>query len=65
VVAVRLTGRINGIYLAELELMGPRGRIAVPCRPSDAFVLAERQSVPAPILVDVRLIESDEDVAPA
>ena len=48
VIAVRLTGRENGNYLAELDLMTPPGRERVPCRPSDGIVLALRMPVPAP-----------------
>jgi hypothetical protein len=64
VIAVRLIGRLNGNYLAELDLMATHGRERVPCRPSDALVLALRQPVPAPVLVDERLLEADGDVAP-
>jgi bifunctional DNase/RNase len=34
------------------------------CRPSDGLVLALRMPVPAPILVDERLLEGSGDVAP-
>ena len=34
------------------------------CRPSDGLVLALRMPVPAPILVDERLLESSADVVP-
>ena len=64
VIAVRLTGRDAGNYLAELDLMAPNGRERVPCRPSDALVLALRMPVTAPILVDERLLEQAGDVAP-
>jgi len=64
VIAVRVTGREQGNYLAELDLMAPAGRERVPCRPSDALVLALRMPVPAPILVDERLLESSDDVVP-
>jgi bifunctional DNase/RNase len=65
VVAVRLVGRLQGVYLAELVLSGARGRETVPCRASDGLTLALRQRVPAPVLVDARLIESPGDVEPA
>jgi bifunctional DNase/RNase len=55
VIAVRLVEEEDGIYFAELDLMGTRGREVVPCRPSDAMILALRQRVPAPLLVDERL----------
>jgi len=64
VIAVRLIGRENGNYLAELDLMLPNGRERIACRPSDALVLALRAPVPAPILVDERLLETGADVEP-
>jgi hypothetical protein len=64
VIAVRLIGREQGNYLAELDLMAPNGRERVSCRPSDGLVLALRMPVPAPILVDERLLESSSDVVP-
>jgi len=62
VVALRIVGRRSGTYLAELEVAGPRGREVFTCRPSDGMSLALRQTVPAPILADVRLMTSVEDV---
>jgi bifunctional DNase/RNase len=64
VIAVRLIGRDQGNYLAELDLMAPNGRERVPCRPSDGLVLALRMPVPAPILVDERLLQWSDDVVP-
>ncbi|HVA09227.1 MAG TPA: bifunctional nuclease family protein [Acidimicrobiales bacterium] len=64
VIAVRLTGRESGNYLAELDLMAPEGRVRVACRPSDGLVLALRRSVPSPILVDERLLDEPGDVQP-
>lgn len=65
VAAVRIVGRWQGNYLAELHLMTPGGADTVPCRPSDALALAVRQPVPAPVLVDPRLFEEgDGDVLP-
>jgi hypothetical protein len=64
VVSVRLTGRDEGNLLAELDLMTPSGRELVDCRPSDGLVLALRMPVPAPVLVDERLLEDGGDVAP-
>ncbi|HVB92285.1 MAG TPA: bifunctional nuclease domain-containing protein [Acidimicrobiales bacterium] len=66
VIAVRLVGRENGNYLAELDLMAPHGRERIDCRPSDGLVLALRMPVTAPILVDARLLEDpgDGDVVP-
>ncbi len=64
VIAVRLVGREDGNLLAELDLMTPAGRERVDCRPSDGIVLALRMPVPAPILVDERLLEDMGDCAP-
>jgi bifunctional DNase/RNase len=64
VIAVRLIGRDQGNYLAELDLMATAGRERIPCRPSDGLVLALRMPVPAPILVDERLLEQLDDVVP-
>jgi bifunctional DNase/RNase len=64
VIAVRLVGREEGNYLAELDLMTPGGRERVDCRPSDGIVLALRMPIAAPILVDERLLEEGGDVAP-
>jgi bifunctional DNase/RNase len=63
VIAVRLIGREAGNLLAELDLMTTTGREQVDCRPSDGIVLALRMPVPAPILVDERLLDSAGDVA--
>jgi uncharacterized protein len=65
VIALRLVGRENGNYLAELDVMAPQGRERIPCRPSDGLVLALRMPVSAPILVDVRLLEESGDVVPS
>lgn len=62
VAAVRIVGRRSGTYLAELEVAGPGGREIFACRPSDGMGLALRQTVPAPILADVRLLTGAEDV---
>jgi hypothetical protein len=64
VVSVRLIGREEGNLLAELDLMTPSGRERVNCRPSDGLVLALRMPVPAPVLVDERLLEDGGDVEP-
>jgi len=64
VIAVRLVGREEGTLLAELDVMTPGGRERVDCRPSDGIVLALRMPVPAPILVDERLLETLGDVDP-
>jgi bifunctional DNase/RNase len=64
VIALRLIGREDGVYLAELDLMTPTSRERVDCRPSDGLVLALRMPVPAPVLVDERLLETAGDVLP-
>jgi uncharacterized protein len=64
VIALRLVGREDGVYLAELDLMTPTRREQVDCRPSDGLVLALRMPVPAPVLVDERLLETSGDVLP-
>ncbi len=64
VIAVRLVGREEGTLLAELDLMTPGGRERVDCRPSDGIALALRMPVPAPILVDERLLETLGDLDP-
>ena len=64
VVAVRLVGRQDGNLVADLDLMTPGGREVLDCRPSDGIVLALRMAVPAPILVDERLLEEPGDVVP-
>lgn len=64
VIALRLVGRDEGNLLAELDLMTPGGRERIDCRPSDGIVLALRMPVPAPILVDERLLDEVGDVVP-
>lgn len=64
VIALRLVGRDEGNLLAELDLMAPAGRVRVDCRPSDGIVLALRMPVPAPILVDERLLDEAGNVVP-
>ncbi len=64
VVAVRLVGRQQGTYFAELDLQGRTGRRVLSCRPSDALVVALRQAVPAPILVAEALFDGEGDVLP-
>jgi uncharacterized protein len=64
VIAVRLIGRENGNYLAELDLMTPTGRQRVACRASDGIVLALRMPVPSPILADERLLAHSGEVEP-
>jgi uncharacterized protein len=64
VVAVRLVGRTGSIYFAELDLRGQTARSVLSARPSDALTLALLQPVPAPILIDVRLLEDAGDVPP-
>ena len=51
IIAARIVRVLEGVYYAELDVMSPRGRRVLDCRPSDAITLALRQVVPAPILV--------------
>jgi len=64
VVAVRLVGRRGGTYLAELDLMAPRGPEVISCRPTDGIAVALRQRVAAPLLADERLLAGEGDVLP-
>ena len=52
IIAVRVTRYEAGVFYAELDVMTPRGREVFDARPSDAFILALRQAVSAPILCD-------------
>ncbi len=56
IIAARIVRESRGVYFAELDLMGPRGRTLLDCRPTDAIILALRQKVPAPILIDETLL---------
>jgi len=56
IIAVRLTRYEAGVYYAELDVMAPRGREVFDARPSDAFILALRQAVSAPILCDEEVL---------
>jgi bifunctional DNase/RNase len=64
VASVRLTGRRDGTYFAELVIMGRDGKIVLQARPSDALALALRQGVRAPVLCDERLLDDEGDVTP-
>jgi bifunctional DNase/RNase len=44
------------VFYAELDVMTPRGREVFDARPSDAFILALRQAVSAPILCDEEVL---------
>lgn len=50
VIAARIVRYEGSVFYAELDLMTPKGRLTFDCRTSDAFSLALRQRVPAPIL---------------
>lgn len=63
-VAVRIVGRVGSMLFAELDLRGRGGRSVHSCRPTDALTLALQQPVQVPILIDVRLLESGDDVPP-
>jgi len=56
VIAVRLTRYEAGVFYAELDLMSPRGRVVLDCRPSDALSWALRQAVRAPVLCAEELL---------
>lgn len=56
IVAVRITGVIDGVFRAELDLVSPQGHVVLDCRPSDAVNLALRQRVKAPVLCDVAVL---------
>ncbi len=64
VAAVRLIGRQQETYIAELDLMGISGLQSVSCRASDGLIMARRMLVPAPILVDERLFDVVGNVEP-
>jgi bifunctional DNase/RNase len=51
VAALRITARHNGVFFAELETMGPGGRVVAPCRPSDGIALVLRQRMDVPVIV--------------
>jgi bifunctional DNase/RNase len=56
IIAVRVTHYDAGVFYAELDVMTPRGREVFDARPSDAFILALRQAVSAPILCDEQVL---------
>lgn len=58
VIATRILRVESGIFFAEIDVMTPRGRIQLPCRPSDGIALALRQAVPAPILTTIEVLLS-------
>jgi bifunctional DNase/RNase len=58
IIAVRIVRYEAGVFYAELDVMTPRGREQFDCRTSDAFILALRQAVPAPILCAEEVIQS-------
>jgi bifunctional DNase/RNase len=58
VVAARIVRFVDGVFYAELDLMGPAGREVLDCRTSDAVILALRQRVRAPILCAEQVLSS-------
>ena len=58
VIAARIVRHERGVFYAELDVMTPRGREQFDCRTSDAFILALRQAVPAPILFADEVLEA-------
>jgi bifunctional DNase/RNase len=57
VVAVRITAAKQGTMLAELDLMTPRGRSVLDCRPSDGIALVLRQHEVVPLLCEESLLD--------
>lgn len=56
IVALRLTGERDGTILAELDLMTPKGREVLDCRPSDGLAVVLRNKAIPPILCDETLL---------
>jgi bifunctional DNase/RNase len=50
IIAVRIIRFDGGVFYAELDIMTPTGHHIFDARTSDAFILALRQAVAAPIL---------------
>jgi bifunctional DNase/RNase len=50
IIAIHIKRYEGGVFYAILDVMTPRGREGFDARPSDAFILALRQTVPAPIM---------------
>jgi bifunctional DNase/RNase len=50
IISVHITRYDEGVFYAQLDVMTPRGAESFDARPSDAFILALRQAVSAPIL---------------
>ena len=57
---VRITGRRGQSFYAELDTTGPKGRLVIPCRPSDAIALVLRQPTPTPLLIADEVLEGRE-----
>jgi len=58
VIATRILRFENGVYFAEIDVMTPKGRVQLSCRPSDGIAMALRQAVPAPILCTEEVLRS-------
>lgn len=58
VIALRIVRLEGGTFHGELDVMTPRGRVVLDCRPSDGLILCLRQAVPAPVLVNEALFAS-------
>jgi bifunctional DNase/RNase len=58
--AARITARRGQTFYAELDTMGPKGRMVLQCRPSDAIALLLRQPMPTPLLVADDVFEGSE-----
>lgn len=54
---VQITGVKDGVYLAQLTVVGAGSRPRTfPCRPSDGVIIALSQPLPIPILADESLL---------
>jgi hypothetical protein len=57
VIAVRIVRYDAGVFFAELDLMTPKGRRVIDCRPSDAFAIGLRHPSGAPFLIDETILQ--------
>lgn len=58
IVALRIVRFEKGVYFAEMDLISSQGRVVLDCRVTDGVALALRQTVPAPILCAVSVLEA-------
>jgi bifunctional DNase/RNase len=57
IISVHITRYDEGVFYAQLDVMTPRGAESFDARPSDAFILALRQAVSAPILCSEEVLD--------